>query len=140
MRLVGRDAERVGQVGAVQVVPQVQLDDLAVAGVQPADGGQHQAAQVGALGLLADVGAGVGHLAGLVQVGLPGPAAQPAVALVAAHRVQPGAEPVGVPQAAELGGGDDEGVLDRVGGVGGLAEQGPAVGMQAGRVLVIGRG
>ena len=34
VRLVARDAECIGQVGAVQLVPEVQLDDLPLAGSQ----------------------------------------------------------------------------------------------------------
>ena len=35
MRLVDRHAERVGEIRSVQVVPQIQLDDLAVARIEP---------------------------------------------------------------------------------------------------------
>ena len=43
-----------------------------------------------------------------------------------------------VAQATELGGSDEEGVLHGIGRVGGLTEQGPAVGIQRHGVLVVG--
>ena len=44
VRLVSRNPERVGQVGAFEIVPQAQLDDLPLARVQPGDRGPDQVA------------------------------------------------------------------------------------------------
>src|SRR5437660_312861 len=50
VRLVPRHAEHGGQVGALQVVPQVQLDDLAFGRVQAVQGGADELAQFGLIG------------------------------------------------------------------------------------------
>src|SRR5260370_41474711 len=62
------------------------------------------------------------------------------MALAAGHRVQPRPEAVGFAQPRHLGGGDDESVLDSVRRVSRLAEQGPAVVVQALGILVVSRG
>ncbi len=140
VRLVARHAQRGGQLGPIQLMPQVQLDDLPLARVQPAQRGPDQLAQLGLFRRLPDVRRGVGHLVRIVQRRGRGAAAQPAVALVPCYRVQPRPQPAGIAQPAQLGGGDDERVLDRVGGVGRLAEHGAAVRVQWLRVTVVRRG
>ncbi len=119
VRLVRLDAQRIREVGAVQLVPQVQLDDLAVPRIQPRDSGPDQFAQLSAAGSAGSigrgVGRGVGRLARLLQAGCPVAGAEPAVALVARHRVQPRPEPVRFPQASQPGSGDDEGVRHGIG-------------------------
>ena len=137
--LIRRDIQDRGQVGAHQAVPEAQPGDLAVSRREAADRGQHQAPQLRALGPLPDAGAGAGGHGGLIRDGRPGTGAQPPGALVPGDRVEPGAEAVSVPQPAELDRGDDKGVLDRAGGVRGLAQQAPAVGVQARCVPVIDR-
>jgi len=62
---------------------------------------------------------------------------QLAVALVPCDREQPGPELARVAEAAELGRGDEERILHGVGGVLGLAQQGPAIGVQRHRVRVV---
>ena len=140
MRLVHWHAQHPGQVRALQVVPQVELNDLAVARVQPADGVEHEAPELPALREADHAIDVIGHLAGLVQVREAGPGAQAAVALVARHRVQPRPEPGRITQAADFRGGNDKGVLNRVRGIGRLAQQTPAVAEQARRVTVVSSG
>ena len=65
---------------------------------------------------------------------------QPAVALVARHRVQPGTQPARIAQAAEPGGGDDIGVLDGARRAGRIVQHPAAVTMQRLRVHVVGPG
>ena len=120
--MVAGNAERVREVGAVEFVPQIQLDDLALTRVETCDRGADEFAQFGALRTGANIGRLVGHVAGLVQPGR-GAGPQPAVALVPCHGVQPRPEAFAITEAADLGRGDDERVLDGVGGVGGLGEQ-----------------
>ena len=81
VRLVPRHAEHGRQVGAVQVVPEVKLDDLAVARAQPVEGGPDEPAQFGLLRAVAGVAGRVN------QVDL---VARSRVALVAGYRVEPG--------------------------------------------------
>ena len=57
--------------------------------------------------------------------------------LVPCHRVEPGAQPVGVAQPVESGCRDDEGVLHGVGGIGRVAQQRPAVLVEGIRVPVV---
>jgi hypothetical protein len=106
-------------------VPQVQLDDLPVARVQPGDRRLDKLAQLAPPGAGAglDVRGCVGHLPGLFQCCRPVAGPQPAVALVASHRVQPWPEPVRLAQARQPGRGDEVGVLHGIGGVGRLGEQ-----------------
>ena len=61
VRLVPRHAEHGRQVGAVQVVPEVELDDLALARVQPVEGGPDEPAQFGPLRAVIGVGRRVGQ-------------------------------------------------------------------------------
>ncbi len=136
VRMAARHAQHGGQVGTVQVVPQVQLDDLAVRRVQPGDGGPYQCAQLGSPGRLTDIIAGR-EVLGLLDLGrrLPGP--ELAVAFVTRHRVQPRAQLARVTQPVQPGGGDDERVLHRVGGVGRLTQHSPAVAVQGRRVPIV---
>src|SRR5208282_4147893 len=132
------------EVGAVQVVPEAELDDLALTRVQPVEGGPDEPAEFGSLTALIGVGrraspaSRASRVAGLIEVGLGRP--QPAVTLVAGYRVEPGPQLARVTQAAEPGGGDDERVLNRVGGVFRLTQHHVAVAVQGLRVLVIGLG
>jgi hypothetical protein len=68
------------------------------------------------------------------------PVPQSPQALVPGDREQPRAEPAGVAQPGQARGRDDEGVLDRVGGVGRLAKQRAAVGVQGRGVPVVSLG
>jgi hypothetical protein len=54
VRLVPRYPQHGREVGALQVVPEVELDDLALTGAQPVEGGPHEPAQFGPVG--ADAG------------------------------------------------------------------------------------
>ena len=137
VRVVAGHAERVGQVLAVQHVAQVQLDDLAVRRVQPGERVDHQAAQLLPFRAEFHIRLVGGHLHCRVERGGEPPRPQAAVALVAGHRIQPRTEPVRIAQPVQLGRGDDVGVLHRVGGIGRLTEQRPAVGIQCRSVVVI---
>ena len=139
VRLVPRHAEHGREIGALQVVPEAKLDDLALTRVQAVEGGPDQPAQFGPLGAGAGIGRRVGHLGGLIKACLLR-RAQPAVTIVAGYRVEPGPQLARLTQAAEPGGGDDERVLDRVGGVFRLAKHPAGVTVQGLRVLVIGVG
>jgi hypothetical protein len=98
--LVGRHAEHVGQVGAGQLVPHGQLDDLLVF---PAECGQRGRDQLLLTGLVAGL-AGVGDPDPLadhrhvVVIGRPGDnrAVELVAALVAGHREQPRPQPARV--------------------------------------------
>ena len=140
--LVPRHAEHGREVGALQVVPEVELDDLALSRVQPVEGGADEPAQFGPLGAPSGAGTRVGRrtgqVGGFVEARLR--PAQPAVTLVAGHRVEPGPQLARVAQAAEPGGGDDERVLDRVGGVVRITQHPVAVTVQGLGVLVVGVG
>ncbi len=136
--LVARDAERVGQVGPVQLVTQVQLDDLPLAGGEPGQRRPHHLTALRHFQIGPGIGRLIGHPRRLVERGGAAGGTEPVAALVAGHRVQPGPEPVVIAERGQLRGGDDERVLDGVGRVGGLGEQGPAVGIQARRVAVVG--
>ena len=90
VRLVPRHAEHGRQVGALQVVPQVELDDLAFGRVQAVQGGADELAQFGLIGVPPGTGPAYGssRSSGLVQAGLR--PVQPQLAFVAGHRVEPG--------------------------------------------------
>jgi hypothetical protein len=123
MRPADRDTQHPGQVSVVQAVPPAELGDLALVGIEPAEGIQHQVAQ---LVLTAVGGPGHGHrrgqLATRVRPRRPGPGAQPALAFVPRDGIQPRPQPGRAAQPGQLGGGDDERVLHGIGGVSGLAQ------------------
>jgi hypothetical protein len=75
--------------------------------------------------------------AGARQVRTWPPRTQLAVALVPRDRIQPGPELARVAEAAELSGGDEERILHGVGGIRGLTQQRPAIGVQRHRVPVV---
>ncbi len=127
MRLVDRDAERAGEIRSAQVVPQGQLDDLAFARIERGYRRHDKLLERRQIRAPRLCLRRVGHLASLLQGGKPGPAAQPPVALVAGDGVEPGPEAVWITQIAELGSRDDEGVLNRIGRVGWLGQQRPAI-------------
>ena len=56
VRLVPRYAEHRGQVGALQVVPEIELDDLALGRFQPAEDGADELAQLGLIRAVRGVG------------------------------------------------------------------------------------
>ncbi len=130
-------AEDVGEVLPGQVVAQVQLDDLAVAGAEPGERRAGRRAQLRPCGVRRQVNRLVGQLVRRVGPGRQGPGTQAVAAFIAGHRIEPGPEPAGIAQPVQLGGGDDERVQDRAVRVGGLAKQAAAVGMQGGSVPVI---
>ena len=138
MGLVARHPQRGSQVIAVQFMPEVQLDDLALTGVEPAQRRADQPAQVVLLGAGADGRGVVGQVPGLLQRAGGGPLAETAPAFVPGHGVQPGPQPVGVAQAAQLRRRDDEGVLHRVGGIRRLAQHRGGERVQRPGVAVVG--
>ena len=121
-----------------QLVPQVQLDDLPLAGGETAQRRPHDLAEFGLFQIRSEIVRPVGHPGGLVERGRASRRPQTAAALVPGHRVQPGAEPLLIAERGKLSRGDDERVLDGVGRVGGFREQRPAIGVQARRVAVVG--
>ena len=138
VRLIAGDAERVGQVGTSQLVSQVQLDDFPLAGGEAGQRRPDHLAELGLFQVSPQVGRPVRHPCGLLERGGAARRPQTAPALVPGHRVQPGAEPLLIAERGKLPRGDDERVLDGVGRVGGFREQGPAVGVQARRITVVG--
>ncbi len=124
----------------MQVVPKVEFGRLALTRAQLVQGGTDELGQFGLLGASPDVGRG-GRIrqAGVLAETYLG-RAQPAVALVAGDRVQPRPELARIAEAVEPAGGDDEGVLHRVGGILRLGQHPAAVTVQGPGVLVVGGG
>ena len=131
---------------AADVATNVERADLralvrdALGGPDPGEGVAHQGAQFRLLHARGHVGRVIGHLRRLLQGRVLADAAQPAVAFVAGHRVQPGPQPVRVPEPGQPGDRDDERVLHGVSGIGGFAEHRPAVAVQRCGVPVVRRG
>ena len=140
VHLIPRHPQRVRQVRAVELVPQVQLDDFLVSRFQLGQRGQHHLTLPGLLQGRAEIG---GRLTGAeLVVGQRdgGPmAVQPAPALVPGHRVQPGPQPARVTQQRQLHLGHHEGVADRPGRVGWLTQQRSAIRIQRRSELIVGR-
>ena len=136
--VVAGHSERVGEFVVVEFGHQAQFDDIPFARVQPVNRGPDQLLDLGPFGLRAELGALDGNVPGLLERGQGAPGPQPAQAFVAGDRVEPRAQPGRIAQVPELGRGDQEGVLHRVGGIGRLTEQRPAVRVEAGRIVVIG--
>jgi hypothetical protein len=143
--VVAGHPERVGQFVTVEPLHQAELDNVPLAGVQSVNHVPDELAQLRPLDGAGDidrfgrasVAAGGGHVHRLVERGRGLPRTQPAVALVPRDREQPGPELGRVTEAAQLGRGDEERVLDGVSGIRGLTQQGPAVGVQRHRVRVV---
>ncbi len=96
VRVVARHPEHGRDLRDTEPLPHLQLDQVLVAGIQPADRGSQQSAQFRAARLAADVGRRTGHVGHRVQGGRGvrcGRAHTP-VALVARHGVEPRPEPV----------------------------------------------
>ncbi len=138
--VVARHAEGGGEILARQLMPQAQLDDIPLGGIQPAERLPDQLPQFGLFGGAADVRRFGWHLHRLVECGCGLAGTQQAEALVPGHRIQPGAELAGILEPAELGRGDEERVLHGIGGVRGLGQHGPAVGVQRHGIPVVGHG
>jgi hypothetical protein len=117
-------------------------EEVLLAGVEPVDRRAQQRAQLRALGAAGDVRRLIAHLRQQVQCrgGRAGGLAQAPMALVTGHGVQPWPEPARITKSRQLGRRDDKGVLHGVGGIGGLAQQGAAVGVQRRCVPVISLG
>jgi hypothetical protein len=137
MRVVARHPEGVGEIGPLHFVPQRQLDDLLIASVETGDRGLYEVSQLRLFGYIADVGGKVDHVRRFVEGRGDAPGPQPAVTFISRHRVQPWPEPLGVAEFGEFGRGDDVGVLDGIGSVGRLAQNGSAVAEQPCGVFVV---
>jgi hypothetical protein len=87
VRVVARYAECLAELVALEVVPDHQLDDLAVTRVHPDQGVMHELLQFYSFGGRADGGRFIGHVRHLIKPGRGLLSAQPAVALVACDRV-----------------------------------------------------
>jgi hypothetical protein len=140
MRVVAGHAEHGRDLGDLKALPQLQFDDLPLAGIQAFGGICEQDAQPCAFGILAYAGVIAGRARHRVNRRRDFPGPQDPQAFVPRDRVQPGAQPLGVTQPGEPGRGDDERVLHRVRGVGRVAEHGPAVLVERICVPVVGPG
>ncbi len=138
VRLIPGDAEHRREVGALQVMPQAELEGLPLSRAQPGQGSPDEPAQLGAVGAVVPVGVRAGEVSRRIEPPLR--PVSPAAAFVAGHRVQPGAQLARVPQATEHARGDDERVLDGIGRVIRLVQDPAAVTVKGLRVLVIGIG
>ena len=125
--MVARHAERVGELVTVEFGDQAQLDDVPLARVQAGDRGLDQFLQLGPFGRDTDIGALGVQVRGVLEGGQGVPGAEPAQALVARDRVEPGAQLARVAKAMELSRGDEKRILHRVGGIGRLSEHRTAV-------------
>ena len=117
VRILNRNAERVGELLALEFVTHVKVENFALAFVETSarlrqQGAEFVAAEVGGhVDLRPDVDARI------IDGSRAFPCAQSSTALIASHGVQPGSEPFGVAELIELVGGGEEGVLVGVGGV-----------------------
>ncbi len=117
VRILNRDAERVGELLALEFVTHVEVEDFALAFVEAGARLRQQDAKF----VAAEIG---GHVdlrpdvdARIIDGSRAFPRSQSRPALVASHGVQPGPQPFGVAELIEFVGGGEEGVLVRVGGV-----------------------
>ena len=135
--VVARHPERSGELVAVKLMDQAQLDDIPLARVQPVDGGPDQLLEFGPFRRGTDLGGLGRHVSGLLEAreGLLGP--QPAEAFVARDRIEPGAQLVRIAQIPELGGRDEERILHRVGGIGRFPQDGTAIRVERHGVPVV---
>ncbi len=143
--LAGGDPHSGREIGAGEVVAEAELHDELVPLVEPGGRGPHQLGQLDAL----DVGAlGPGidrgfHLSDPRPAEVGGPAAAstpaPPVDLVAQHGEEPCLEPVRLPQLTELARGDQEHLLDGIGGLVPVAEHGGRRVVQGGGIAVVDR-
>jgi hypothetical protein len=136
--VVAGDPEHRCDLAYLEAMPEL-VDDVTFAGVQAAGRRPDERACLGSLGLFADVRTVVGAVRGGGERRRRLPGLQPVQALVAGDREQPGAQPLGIPQCGQLRRRDDESVLDRIGRVGWLVEQGLAIAEQGTGVPVIRR-
>ena len=117
VRILNRNAQRVGELLALEFVTHVKVENFALAFVETSarlrqQGAEFVAAEVGGhVDLRPDVDARI------IDGSRAFPCAQSSTALIASHGVQPGSEPFGVAELIELVGGGEEGVLVGVGGV-----------------------
>ena len=136
----GLDADGLAQVGALEAVAEVEVQEGAVAFGQAGGGAPDQLAEVGALGGLLGTGGGVGQVGHVLLGGETRSGPGPAEGLAAGDRVQPGAESLRVAELAEALGRDQERVLGGVGRLVAVAQHRPAEIMQAVGVAVVDRG
>ena len=137
MCVVAGHPERLGKLGTLELVPEVQLNDLAVVRVEPDQSVMHEPPQLRSLGIPADIGRFVGHVRHLIEAWGDLPAPQPTMALIACDGVKPGPQLAGIAKLGELGRGDDERVLHGVGSVRRLPQHGTAIGIKGCRVAVV---
>jgi hypothetical protein len=138
--VAGLHAHGLGQLGALQAVAQVEVEQGAVALGQAGGGVPDELAQVGPPGRLAGAGRGVGRV-GRLRLGrgaCPGPG--PAEGLAARRRVQPGSQPLRVAELAEAPGRGHERVLGGAGRLLPVAHHRPAEVVQPVGVAVVDRG
>jgi hypothetical protein len=138
--VAGLDAHGLAELGALEAVAQVQVEQGAVALGQAGGGVPDQLAQVRPLGRLLGAAGGIGQLGHLLLGRDAGPGPDPAQGLAARHRVQPGTQPLRVAELAEALGRDHERVLGGVGGLVPVAQQPPAEVVQPVGVAVVDRG
>ena len=138
--VAGAHADGVAQVLAVEALAHVEVEDHPVPGAEAVGGGGDQGGQVAArVGVGRDVGrvgVGGGHL-DVVQRAMAGPPFDGPQAAVAGDGVEPGPQAVGVAQLVEAGAGHQERVLEGVGGLVRVPQQGAEEVVDPGRVAVV---
>jgi hypothetical protein len=133
VRLARRHAEHDRQIAVIELVPQAQLDNLALIGLQLLNGRADQPAQLG----LSGVAAAIGWLTGPIGRRRRARRAQSAVAFVAGHRVKPRAQLAGISEAAELGHSGGESALQGTGSVDRIVQHPATVAVQGRGVFVV---
>ena len=137
VRAARRHAECLGEIGAIQVVPQAQLDDLTLTRPHLGQDGTGHSPEFGLRGVAADPSR-------RVRVDLsaadPHRGAEQTLAFGAGHRVQPRAQFGGLGKVAQRGCGDDERVLQGLGCAGRVVQHPMAVAVQGSRVPVVRQG
>jgi len=132
VRLIPGDAEHRREIGAMQVMPEAKLEDLALTRSQPRQCGTDLPAQFGPVAVV------TGVVERFIRAHLR--RAQPAVTFVSGHGVKPGTQLARVTQTAEFARGDDERVLNGIGRVGEFVQHPIAVAVEGLRVSVVGIG
>jgi hypothetical protein len=136
--VVGADAQGSGQLRPGQLVPQREVQHLALARVEPGGGVADERLDLLGVHRPDEVDGVVLHVAGLFQRCRPVAAPQEPDALVPRDGVQPGAQPLGVAELVRAVGGDQQRVVDGVRRRVAVAEHPGAVVVEPHRVPVVG--
>jgi hypothetical protein len=137
VRPVRRHAEYLGEIGAIQVVPQAQLDDLTLTRLQLGQDSTGHSPELGLRG----VAANTSHRVRVdLSTAVPHRGVEQALAFGAGHRVEPRAQFGGLGKVAQRGSGDDECVQQGLGCAGRVVQHPMAVAVQGSRVPVVRQG